>query len=91
MRPVCERAVRAVLHAVAAGVRLVHTRARLVVTQVVASLRVAGRAVQVRASTTKSDCSEIGSRDDHSMSSNDFKSTCSRIKYPIKKKDNFLI
>ena len=71
MCPVCERAVRAILHAVATRVRLVHARACLVVAQVVATLRVAGRAVQVRASTTRPDCSEIGSREDHSMSSND--------------------
>lgn len=48
----CERAVRPVLDAVAPVVRVVHAHARLVVLEVVAPLRVARGAVQVRAPGT---------------------------------------
>ena len=48
-----ERAVRPVLDAVAAVVRVVHAHARLVVLEVVAPLGVASRAVEVRAPETK--------------------------------------
>ena len=43
--PVSERTVQAILHAVAAGVRLVYARPRLVVAEVVLALRVTGGAV----------------------------------------------
>ena len=49
MWAVCEGTVRAILDAVASGVCLIHTCAGLVVAEVVASLRVPGRAVQVGA------------------------------------------
>ena len=61
MCPVCERAVRAVLDAVAARVCLVYARACLVVAQVVAALRVARSPMEVRTSTTMSYCSVNGS------------------------------